>query len=239
MVSLQSNGLIDPIATIETALAFEAATHAAAALDLNPFGEAEVLELGGARAVYSGQWSPVHGVIGLGLEGPVEACDLQEIERFFSKKERAAAYWITPATHPSLLERLGTDFHLVRKVPVHGAALGTGPLGLPTESGHSQPDHRDWALAFSQVLDPYAKEPGLVALTKLHQRETRFYLGQGNAGASYTFFHAGLGLVPVPSAHSLLALQAREAADYCCAFFATGALSPLPFLFERTLYERL
>ncbi len=221
---------------IETALAFEAAAHAAAALDLNPFGEAESLELGDARAVYSGQWSPVHGVFGLGLDGPVTAQDLREIERFFFKKERAPAFWITPSTDPSLLELLGRDYQPTRRVPVHGSA--PGDVELPPPSGHSRDvDHRAWALAFTQLLDPGAQEPGLLALTKLHQRDSRFYLG--NNTASYTYFHAGLALVTAPPTHTLLALQAKEATDFKCTFLATSGTSPLPPLYVRTLHERL
>lgn len=221
---------------IEQAFAAEAARYAAAALELNPFGEAEALELGASRAVYSGQWSPVHGVFGLGLDGPVEERDVREIERFFLKKERAPAFWITPATDPSLLELIARDYQPTRKSPVHGCEPAAAEL--PTPGGTSRDlDHRAWALAFTQLLDPFAIEPGLVALTKLHQKDTRYYLGANSA--SYTFFHAGLALVPAPGPHSVLALQAREAAEFHCSFFATGAACPLPLLYERTIHERL
>jgi hypothetical protein len=227
---------MSPVREIELAFAAEAAAHAAAALDLNPFGEAEALELGQARAVYSGQWSPVHGAIGLGLDGPVEERDLREIERFFFRKERPAAYWVTPATDPSLAALLGRDFAPVRTVKVHGCAPAAAAAELPGPAGASRDvDHKAWTLAFTRLLDPAAQEPGLLALTKLHQKETRFYATANSA--SYTFFHAGVALVPAAGAHSLLALQAREAAEFRAPFFATGP-SPLPFLYERTLYER-
>jgi hypothetical protein len=211
------------------------AAHARAAAELNPFGEAEVLELGNARAVYAGQWSPVHGVFGLGLDGPVEESDLREIERFFFKKERAAAYWICPETDPSLLGLL-RDFETKRKVPVHGIATASASA-LPEASGGNTPDHQEWSLAFTRVLDPGASQPGLFALTKLHQKETRFYLASG-AGASYTFFSKGMAIAPVPSVNSLLALQLRDAKDWGASFFACGA-SPLPQLYERSYFERL
>lgn|GEM_PF-3724893 len=223
---------------LEFAFAAEAAQHARAALELNSFGEAECLELGDARAVYSGAWSPVHGVFGLGLDGPVEARDLQELERFFQKKERPPAYWICPETDPSLLELLGRDFEPKRKVPVHGAPLEKLG-GLPAASGSNQPEHKSWCLAFTQATDPGAKETGLFALTKLHQKETRLYLAGNGTSASYTFFSRGIALVPSPGAHSLLALQASDAATWKAGFFATGAASPLPLLYERILYERL
>lgn len=226
-----------PMQSIEAAFAAEAEAHARAALDLNPFGEAESLELGNARAVYSGQWSPVHGVFGLGLEGPVEARDLQEIERFYFKKERAPAFWLTPETDPSLAELLRQDYEPTRHVPVHGLALPAASE-LPPAAGSSSPDHQAWSLAFTQVMDPGAEQPGLSALTKLHQRDTRFYLG-AHGGASYTYFRNGVALVPVPSVHTLLSLQVKEAADFKCSFIATGALSPLPLLYVRVLHERL
>lgn len=215
----------------------EAAAHAFAAAELNPFGEAEILELGDARAVYCGAWSPVHGVLGLGLSGPVEERDLREIERFYFKKERDPAFWITPETDPSLTALLAHEYHPVKSIPVHGAALNAD-LCLPEPNGSSQPDHHQWTIAFSLTLDPNAKEPGLLALTKLHQKETRRYLAGGGNCASYTFFHRGIALVPAPSTHTLLALQAHEARQWKAEFLVTGAASPLPFLYERSLYVK-
>jgi hypothetical protein len=229
--------MIDCLPLIEATFAAEAEAHALAALDLNPFGEAEAMNLGSARAVYAGQWSPVHGVFGLGLEGPVEARDLAEIERFYLRKQRAPAFWLTPDTDPSLAELLKQDYEPSRRVPVHGMALPS-EAPLSPAAGTSAPDLQAWSLAFTQVLDPAAQQPGLSALTKLHKRDTRFYLGSP-LGASYTYFRNGLALVPVPSAHCLLALQAQEATQFKCHFIATGALSPLPLLYVRILYERL
>jgi hypothetical protein len=113
-----------------------------------------------------------------------------------------------------------------------------GNLELPPPSGSSREiDHRNWCLALTQALDPFAKEPGLFALTKLHQKDTRYYLSP--SGASYTYFHAGIALIPVPGPHSVLALQASDAVEFKCMTIATSGSSPLPFLYERTLYERL
>lgn len=227
-----------PLREIEFAFAAEAAAHAAAAAELNPFNDAESLELGDARAVYSGQWSPVHGVFGLGLDGPVEERDLREVEKFFFKKERSAAYWITPQTDPSLAALLGRDFSPTRKIPVHGTSLPGADFPLPDPSGSSKPDHNEWALAFTQLLDPASKEAGLIALTKLHQKDTRFYLSEH--AASYTFFHRGMSLVPYAASQTLLALQIKEAQDFRTTYIAaTGAASPLPLLYERILYERI
>lgn len=230
---------------IEFAFAAEMAAHCAAAAELNPYAEAECLELGDARAVYCGAWSPVHGVCGLGLDGPVEERDLAEVERFFHRKERPPAFWLCPATDPSLGKLLARDYRLTRTVAVHGIGLAQSSLPLPEPMGNNKPDLNAWALDFTHFLDPGAKEPGLLALTKLHQKDTRFYSGLGQA-ASYTFFSRGIALVPAPSAHSLLALQAREAGKWGAAYLAAARAlvtsenaSVLPLVYERTLYERL
>jgi hypothetical protein len=224
-----------PLREIEYSFAAEAAAHARAALELNPFCEAESLELGDGRAVYTGTFSAVHGVSGIGLEGAVEERDLREIEHFYLRKERPATFWVTSFADPSLRELLARDYKPTRTLPVHGATLGQGPLGLPEPSGSSSPDPGDWALGFTRALDPAAREAGLLALTKLHQRETRYYRAQSSA--SYTFFFRGIALVPFPPVHSLLALQAREAEEFRCRWIVTAGASPLPFLYERTLYE--
>lgn len=229
---------------LEFAFAAEMAAHCAAAAELNPYAEAECLELGAGRAVYCGAWSPVHGVAGLGLDGPVEPRDLAEVERFFHRKERAPAFWLCPETDPSLAELLGRDYRATRTVAVHGIGLGEA-LPLPEASGTSKPDPNAWALDFTRALDPGASEPGLLALTKLHQKDTRYYSGMAQA-ASYTYFHGGIAMVPAPSAHSLLALQARDAKEWGASFLATARAivssdnaSVLPLVYERTLYERL
>ena len=233
---------------LEAAFAAEMAAHCAAAAELNPYAEAESLELGTARAVYCGAWSPVHGVAGLGLDGPVEARDLAEVERFFHRKERAPAFWICPETDPSLLELIRRDYHETRKVAVHGISLKEVEASLPAAAGSSKPDLTSWALEFTRALDPGAREPGLLALTKLHQKDTRYYqsivapsalLDAAAGEASYTFVHHGIALVPAPSSLSLLALQAAEAKEWNLAFLAACHEKSLPLVYERSLYERL
>jgi hypothetical protein len=221
---------------IEAAIAAEAAAHAEAAADLNPFGEAEARELGRARLVYSGAYAPVHGVYGLGLDGPVENRDWEEIERFFAKKERAPHFWLTPFTEPSVSAHLVSTHRLILRQNVRGwltlpPATETGPHD-PYLNG---PDHAAWCLAFTRARNPAANEPDLLALTKLHQKNTRFYL-EGEA-ASYTFFHSGVALVP--SAHpALLDAQKKDAIAFrSSAFVVMGEGIAAPELYERILHE--
>jgi len=219
---------------LESAFAAEAAAHAAACFALNSYGEAECVELGSARLVYSGSFSPTHGVFGLGLDGPVEERDFLEIDRFFTRKERPAVYWVTSFTDPSLREYLRHGYRAIRTELVRGVTPSS-PKNLPADPFLSGPDHGAWSLGFAKALDPAAKEPNLLAVTKLHQKNTRFYLAEG--GASYTFFHQGIALVPHPHP-ATWGLQLNEAAGFHCkSMAAIGGGDDIPFLYERILYE--
>jgi hypothetical protein len=219
---------------VEAALAAEAAAHARAGLDLNPFLEAEAVELGRARLVYAGTFSPVHGAFALGLDGPVEDRDWQEIHRFFQRKEREAHVWTAPFTDPSVEEGIRGRYVAARTVKVHGISLGPSPGG-EFPAGVSNPEHGAWALTFSRRENPARTEPDLLAMTKVHQRETRFYL-LGSEAASYTFFHQGLAIIPYPDAR-LLPLQKREAEEFKCSGLVALGENSLPLLYERILHE--
>lgn len=226
------------IREIELTIAKEAKAHADAVSALNPYSEAESLSLGSAEAVYSGATSPIHGVFAFALDGPIEERDWQEVERFFLRKERSPAFWCSPASDPSLLAFLRSGFVETKKVPVHGFRFGAqeiSELGLPEKLGSSTPNLEEWALTFSKRERPGAKEPNLFALTKMHQREIRFYLS--GHSASYTFFQDGIAFVPHVGDSALLALQIDEAKQFKSASFAVLGNSSLPFLYERTLYE--
>lgn len=220
---------------IEAAFAAEAAAHARASLDLNPFVEAEVIEQGRARLVYAGTFSPAHGAYALGLDGPVEERDWQEIHRFFQRKEREPHIYTTPFTDASVVEGMGVRYRIAGSTKVNGISLQEAKPG-PFPAGISNPEHGAWALAFSRLENPERKEPDLVAMTKMHQRETRFYLLEDGQGASYTFFHRGLAIVPFPHP-PLLALQKREAEEFRCTGFICLNEPSLPLLYERTHHE--
>lgn len=220
----------------EAALAAEAAAHARATAELNPYSEAEAEEFGAGFLVYSGSLSPVHGAYGLGLSEPLEERDFAAVERFFARKERPAAFWATPFTDPSLLERLAHTHRPTRRERLHGLALEAGAPEPQRAAGSSTPEHGLWALAFSRATNPKRREPDLFSLTKVHQRETRFYL-HGEA-ASYTYFHRGIALVPSPAAGTL-ALQEKEARGFRATALVVVNEPSLPLLYERILHEPL
>lgn len=221
---------------IESAIAAEAAAHAEACFALNSYGEAEAIEMGSARLVYSGSFSPVHGVFGLGLDGPAEARDFAEIEKFFARKERAPSFWVTPFTDPSVKEYLRSQYRAIRNEIVRGLKPAS-PRELKADPFLPGPDHGEWSLAFARTIDPAAKEANLLAVTKLHQKHTRFYSENGRA--SYTFFHQGIALVPHPCAETMKAQLNEAAGFHAKAFTVIGEGDEIPFLYERQLYEQI
>jgi hypothetical protein len=205
---------------IEAAIAAEAAAHSEAAAALNPYGEAEAMAIGRGRLIYSGVISSVHGVFGLGLDGPPEDRDWAEIERFFTRKDRPAAFWVTPFTDSTVMDVIKHTHRPARTIAVRGEKLAPSPLEAdPHLSG---PDLSLWSQAFGESE----------AYTKLHQSDTRYFLSGG--GASYTFFHNGYALVPHPSAETL-ALQKKES-FHSRAIIVMGE-ADLPLLYERILHE--
>lgn len=226
------------IRDLEEVLALEAEAHARATLELNPYSEAESLDLGTMRAIYTGAISSVHGVFATGLDGDFEERDLKEIERFFSKKERAPLFWASPATHPTWLEYLEKNAKKIATQRVHGAALKD--FMVPANaSGNNKPDFTRWALSFTRLRNPTAKEPDLISQIKMHQKNTRYYLDEKNSLATFTFFEKGLAFSSHKASDELFSLQLKDAKEFSAKYFFTNRESSLPFLYERNLYEPL
>lgn len=221
------------LAEIESAFAAEAAAHARAAAELNPYGDAEAEELGSGLLVYSGSVSTVHGVYGLGANGEaITDREISAVERFFARKDRAPAYWVTSFTDPSLLEHIARTHKPTRSEKIHGRALEAWVEGEPfVAPGKSQPEHGAWSTIFSGK-----PEGDLLSLTKIHQRQTRYYAHDGEA--SYTFFFRGIALIPHPRA-LCLPLQIEEARGLRSSYVAAVNEPSLPFLYERILHEQI
>lgn len=209
----------------EITLAEEAAAYARACLELHPYGEAEVLDLGTAKAVFSGLHSPIHGVYALGLDSEVDPKDIEEIEAFYSRKERTSAFWLTPFTDASLLALL-KNYRPTKKEKVYAI-----PFSQAKSPEHLPPDLEQWPLLYTQQRTG-ATQPDFLALAKLHQKNTRFYLQDG--AAAYTFFHQGVALLQ--GATSAFPMQSAEAKKFSCTTCITTE-SVGDFLYERTLYE--
>ncbi len=91
-------------------------------------------ELGAAKQMVAGGWmaycgvpvSPLNHMVGMGLQGPVSAADMDQVEEFY--RERQCPFCeivVSPYAHPTLIEQLGeragyriTEFNsvLVRRI---------------------------------------------------------------------------------------------------------------------------
>ena len=86
-----------------------------------------VLEAGGGVAAFAGSGSPFTHAIGVGMNGPVSASDLDAIEEFYFSRESPVNIDLCPAADPTLAELLGrrgyriVEFNNVLVNPLGGA----------------------------------------------------------------------------------------------------------------------
>jgi hypothetical protein len=217
------------IAEIEQAIADEAVAHVEAVASLNPYAEAEWIEIGNSKLVYTGVTSSVFGAYNFAVDEIWEEREWLELERFFSRKERAPNFWVNPLSNPACIERIQSTHKITKKQKVFA-------LELKTREGFEEklPDLEKWGILFSKLQNPEAREASFLALIKLHQKNTRFYENQMEG--SYTFFHSGIALVPFP-APALSATQQASAEKFQCKIYCELDHSNLPLLYERILYE--
>jgi hypothetical protein len=100
---------------------------------------AESVDIGGGVALWLGDGSPVNQAVGLGMNGPVAASDLEHLEAFYHGRGADAVTSICPLADPSLLDGLGnrgwraTEFEHLLVLELTGespgAALTEGPPG--------------------------------------------------------------------------------------------------------------
>ncbi len=70
-------------------------------------GGGQVLQIAGAHAVFMGDGSPLTQILGLGLNGPVRAQDLDQVEEFFRSRGATINLHACPHADPSLFELVG------------------------------------------------------------------------------------------------------------------------------------
>ncbi|MBZ5630133.1 MAG: GNAT family N-acetyltransferase [Acidobacteriia bacterium] len=83
---------------------------------VNPEIGADILAIAGGHAVFAGLNSPVGRAIGLGLDSPVTAAQLDEVEAFYKQHNAPSQVDITPVTHGSLLELLKTRGYVMTEL---------------------------------------------------------------------------------------------------------------------------
>jgi GNAT superfamily N-acetyltransferase len=78
---------------------------------LRPHSGAAVEKVAGAYALFAGSGSPLTHVLGLGMNGPVSATELEAIEAFYRSRAEAVQIDLCPFAHSSLLDLLGQRFY--------------------------------------------------------------------------------------------------------------------------------
>ncbi len=232
----------------EHALAAMARNYVVASNDLNPFVEAQILDLEPAVAAYAGTFSPIHGVIGLGLGHPVVPEEIEDIDRFFQRKERAPFWETSPSTEPSLLEHIRSHgFGVFEEQTVLGLELKNIPDEAFPPGITAEPDHGVWAQTHTRSHRPEASGPDLFSTVLMHMRSTRYYLqSEPKPDAAFTVFQDGLALTMARPLlqDSLLHAQLQHAARFKCRALAlvvrpgtvrpTEAMPGFPWTFSYT-----
>jgi len=84
-----------------------------AAARVFPDAGADLLEVAGGVAAFCLPGAPFNQAIGLGLTGPVEAADVDTLERFFSDHGESVRVNVCPLAHPSLADELSARHYAV------------------------------------------------------------------------------------------------------------------------------
>src|ERR1700751_2642692 len=86
----------------------QSAVECAEALErFRPGSGAAVRRIAGGFAVYCGKDSPITQAVGMGLDGPVSADELELLEGFYRKRDEPVRVETSPLADSSLIEQFG------------------------------------------------------------------------------------------------------------------------------------
>jgi hypothetical protein len=94
---------------------------------------AAFLEIAGGVAVFAGTESPLTQVVGIGLNGPVDASEIESLDAFFRSRGARVTIDFCPLADPGLLEALAargyrpTEFNNVLAKPLEGSPVFVAP----------------------------------------------------------------------------------------------------------------
>ena len=208
---------MNSIRDIEMAYANFARDYTLAAKELNPYADCDLLALGNSIAVYSGVFSPVHGVYAAGIDGPLEKRDFEEIELFFQKAEREPIWHLSEISDPSLfkdLERFNKSDSLVTVFDLknENQALSASDARITVPQ-----DHGDWLLAHTcSRKNTQVNEADLYSSIVLHMKNTRLYLHPSKKDAAFTYFSQGGAIIFISlgTQEDTFHAQMKEAQEY-------------------------
>lgn len=102
--------------------------YARAQEQLRP-GTTAVMPVAGGNAVFVGATSPISRAMGLGMQGPLAAADLDTVEEFFRSRGASPRLELCPLAHPSLLALVGErGYHIQHFRNVLVRPLGRGEV---------------------------------------------------------------------------------------------------------------
>jgi GNAT superfamily N-acetyltransferase len=111
---------------LEFAEAADAADCAEAACSLDPDRRPAAKSAAGGYLAFCGPASPLTHAVGIGMHGPVNEAELDEVEEFFTTREAPVTIDVTPHTHSTVAELLSergyriSEFNNVLVRPVRG-----------------------------------------------------------------------------------------------------------------------
>lgn len=161
----------------------------------------------GGYAVFTGVRSPLTQALGLGMNGPVGAEDIERLEQFYLRRGSSARIEFCPHAHPTLLRLLGRHGYrlegcsnlLVRPAQSEGPAL---PPGSGVSVQRCVPEEAElWARTVAEGFAEYAKPSieNLNVLISLEQRRNTTavlaWLGGEPAGGGALATHDNIAVI--------------------------------------------
>jgi len=130
---------------LEHGTAWRKVHYAEAYAMLHPGADSSSIEVGGGMAVFVAAHSPVNGVVGMGLDGPVTPADFEVLEAHFTSRGAVPEVTACPLAHHSLFEQLSSRgygishfFNVLARVLPEGLSAGQVPPGMQISRAWSE-----------------------------------------------------------------------------------------------------
>lgn len=113
-----------------------------------------VERIGGGHAVFAGVGSPMSHIIGMGLDGPETAADLDRVEEFYFSRGSLVEIVVCPLADPSLIQLIGQRPYRVTEFNyVYFRELAPGDrFAAPPDGIRLRPVTPETAAAYSDVV---------------------------------------------------------------------------------------
>lgn len=191
---------------LERSAAESTALLAEACGGLDPAAGAGVLRVAGGVVVYAGASSLLNGAVGLGMDGPVRAEEIDEAEEFLLARGSGMAVAVCPLAHESLLAELrgrgygvaGFENVLVRPLGPAEELPGPDPA-IAIRPADTLDEREAWArmaaLGFSLPAEPRPAHTSLAraAVEQPHSLHLIAYVDGEAAGTGELLFSEGIG----------------------------------------------